>query len=52
MNPKPGITLTTPAVILTYTGSSHPSAKSHLNFPFLMPFKMICPRSQALYSIS
>jgi len=43
MNPKPGITLTTLSVILTYTGSSLPSAKSHLNFPFLISFKMICP---------
>lgn len=43
MNPKPGITINTPAVILTYTGSSHPRAKSHLNFPFLMSIKMICP---------
>ena len=43
MNPKLGITLTTPAVILTHTGSSHPSAIYHLNFPFLMSFKIICP---------
>lgn len=43
MNPKPGITLTPQSVILTYTGSSHPSAKSHLNFPLLMSFKMIYP---------
>jgi hypothetical protein len=42
MSPKPGITLSPPSVILTYTGSSHPSAKSHVSFPLLMWFQRIC----------